>query len=105
MECNPIKNTLCGNFTYFAIYNIIYIIYIEKKIKGILFRPDSNNDIVPMPSSLMNFLSQPLNFKNPIVFREFWKISNWDMNYLVITAASWSIKGMMLGAYDYFSTS
>jgi hypothetical protein len=89
--CNPIANTLCGTIAYFTLYNIAFIAYVEKYVKGILIRPDSNGDLRMVPTSLLNFLVQPLNIRQPEVFKSFWT-ENLDINYANVSFCAWAGK-------------
>jgi len=67
---------------YVTIITILFIIWVEYSIGGILFRPNSSGKYYMNISSLINYLLNPL-------FNKFlWNISVLDVNYIFIIIMS-----------------
>ena len=79
---------------YFIFYNGMYMIYIEtnKGTKGVLFRPDADNNKKLSIKSYLNFISQPINIFKPTIAKAFWKVENLDINYIAVSSMAWCLK-------------
>ena len=73
--------------TVFSLINIGYFAYLElnPKTRGIVFRPDQNNNKVLSISSMTNFMLFPFTQFGLSVM---WHPNNWTINYPVVMIIS-----------------
>lgn len=75
-----------GSILTLVIIHLCYFAYLElnPKLGKIIFRPNENNDLIFSWSSLVHFITTPINYRNPQNMTLFWKLENLDLNYIVM---------------------